>query len=276
VDWININAGGYFERDDITGTSFSPRLAANFHLSPTQTIRAAVARGTRTPDFFEQRVNWTYVAHDATPPLNGSRTVRFYQSAVSPGGLEEERITSREIGYLLRLPQWGGLFDVRVFDDSLTNLISEKLQVSSFEPTNRNSVRLRGAEVQAAINPSERWSLFLTYAYLDNSDASTILERTQYSRHSGALGASYLAADGWRWSLAYYGASGDGVGQNYYGQEDLTVSKTFKIRKTRLDASLILRRLDRRSVTYFRDFGDVLGSRYEARFQLFGSLRVSF
>src|SRR5690606_461360 len=103
-----------------------------------------------------------------------------------------------------------------------------------------------------------------------------ILERTQYSRHSGSIGASYLTGDGWRWSFAYYGASGDGVGQSYYGREDLTISKAFKIQKARLDASLILRRLDRRSVTYFRDFGDVLESRYDDRFQLFGSLKVNF
>ena len=76
--------------------------------------------------------------------------------------------------------------------------------------------------------------------------------------------------------MAYYGASGDGVGQNYYGREDLTISKTFKVQKARLDASLILRRLDRRSATYFRDFGDILESRYDDRFHLFGSLRVSF
>ena len=273
---ISINAGGYFERDDLTGSSFSPRIAANFHLSPSQTLRASVTRGTRTPDFFEQRANWSYVPTDADPPLNGSRTVRFYQTAVSPGGLEEERITSREIGYLLRIPKWAGLLDVRVFDDSLTNLISEKLQVSNFEPTNGNSVRLRGAEVQAAVSPTDRWSLFLTYAYLNNSDASTILERTQYSRHSGAVGASYLTLDGWRWSLAYYGASGDGVGQNYYGREDLTISKTFKVQKARVDASLILRRLDRPSTTYFRDFGEALESRYDDRLQLFGSLRIGF
>ena len=276
VGWINVNAGGYFERDDTTGNSFSPRLAANLHLSPTNTVRAVVARGTRTPDFFEQRANWTYVAHDANPPLNGSSTVRFYQSAASPGGLKEERITSRELGYLLRIPRWDALLDVRVFNDSLTNLISEKLQLTSFRPTNRNSVRLRGGEFQGTVSPSERWSLFLSYAYLDNTDASTILERTQYSRHSGAIGTSYLMGDGWRWSLAYYGASGDGVGQSYYGREDFTLSKTFKMQSTRIDGSLIVRRLDRPSVTYFRDFGDVLESRYEHRFQVFGSIKVSF
>lgn len=275
-EWISFNAGGYVEHDDITGASFSPRLAANFHVSPTQTIRAAVSRGTRTPDFFEQRANWTYVAHDARPPLNGSSTVRFYQSAVSPGGLKEERITSREIGYLLRIPRLAALLDVRAFNDSLTDLISEKLQVSSFQPTNRNSVHLRGAELQAAISPSQGWALFLTYAYLNNTDASTILERTQYSRHSGAIGATFLIGNGWRWSFAYYGASGDGAGQNYYGREDLTLSKAFRLEKARVEASLILRRLDRPSITYFRDFGDILESRYEDRFQMFGSMKVSF
>jgi hypothetical protein len=40
--------------------------------------------------------------------------------------------------------------------------------------------------------------------------------------------------------------------------------------------SLILRRLDRRSITYFRDFGDVLERHCDDRFRLSGSLRISF
>ena len=83
-------------------------------------------------------------------------------------------------------------------------------------------------------------------------------------------------ANGWRWSLAYYGASGDGVGQNYYGREDFILSRVFKVQGARVDSSLIIRRLDRPSVTYFRDFGDVLESRYDDKLQIFGSIKLSF
>lgn len=276
VTWLNLNAGGYIENDDLTGSSFSPRLAANVHLSENQTVRAAFSQGTRVPDFFEQRANWTYTASDLNPPLNGSTNGRFFQSAVSPGNLKEERITSTELGYVLRVPRLGMLFDAKIFDDKLKDLISEKLQLTSFQPTNNNSVRLRGIELQTTVAPSIGWSLFFAYAYLNNKDASTQLERTQYSTHSGAAGVTQAFGNGWRWSLAYYGASGDGLGQNYYGREDLVLSKTLTMQGARLDGSLIVRRLDKRSVTYFRDFGDVLESQYNDRFQFYGYLKLSF
>ena len=276
MQWLNLNLGGYFEHDQLTGSAFSPRVGANFHISENQTVRAAWSEGVRVPDFFEQRANWTYTANDLNPPLNGSTFGRFYQSAVSPGNLKEERITSREVGYLLRVPRLGMLFDAKIFDDRLDDLISEKLQLTSFQPTNNNSVRLRGAELQLNMAPAPGWSMFAVYAYLKNTGASTELERTQYSKNSGAVGVTQTFGNGWRWSLAYYGASGDGLGENYYGREDLTITKVTSIGKTNLTTTLIARRLDKKTVTYFRDFGDILESSYDDRFQFFGYLKLSF
>jgi iron complex outermembrane receptor protein len=275
-EWLNLNAGGYVERDDLTGSSFSPRFAANVHVARGQTVRALVSKGTRTPDIQEQRSNWTYSANDANPPLNGSTSVRFYQSAISPGNLRSERIWSREVGYLLNVQRLGMLLDLKAFDDRLTDLIAEKLHVASFQPTNSGSVRLRGAELQVNVEPSETLTLFWTYAYLENRDASTPLSGTQYSRHSGAVGISQALGGGWRWSLAYYGASGDGVGESHYGREDFILGKTFGMQRSRLTASLIVRHLDNRTVTYFRDVGDTLQSRYDDSVQIFGQLRLSF
>lgn len=272
---LTLNAGGYFERDQLTGSTFSPRVGANVRLSEAQTLRAAFSQGRRQPDIFEQRANWTYSGTDLMPPLNGSSSGRFFQSAVARGDLADERITSREAGYMLRIPAWGMLLDVKAFHDTLTDLISEKLHLQSFQPTNSNSVRLTGAEWQTMFSVPGRWTLFLNYAYLRNH-ATTELERTQYSSHSGALGASRPLGDGWRFSVAYYGASGNGVGQNYYGREDLVVSKTFRVSASPATASLILRHLDQRSVTHFRDFGDIVRSKYDDSFQIYGYVKLSF
>jgi iron complex outermembrane receptor protein len=273
--WLNLNGGGYFERDQLTGPAFSSRVGANFHLSNRHTIRIAYSQGTREPDIFEQRANWTYTATDLTPPLNGSSFGRFYQSARATGQLRDERIISREIGYVFREPAWGMLLDAKAFDDKLTDLISEKLQLQRFAPTNSNAVRLRGLELQTTLSPSHRWSLFLSYAFLRNS-STTELERTQYSSHSGAIGVSRALGDGWRLALAYYGATGDGLGQNYYGREDLTLSKTFKVAGKPLSTSITLRHLDNRSVSFFRDFGDVLVSTYDDSFQIYSYVKLSF
>jgi iron complex outermembrane recepter protein len=271
-----LNAGGYFENNSLSGSSFSPRVAANMHLSDNQTLRFVVSQGTRTPDLFEETAKWSYTVANLNPPLNGTTTTPFYQSAFSKGGLNEERILSKEIGYLLNMPSAGVVLDVKFFDDRLSDLISEKLQVSNFMPTNGNSVRLRGAEAQVNLELSPSWSGHLTYAYLDNFDATTLYERAQYSRNSGSLSVTHKLDAGWWYSLAYYGASGNGLGQSAYGRTDLTVGKSFNVGGSRLTASLVVSHLDNQTASYFRDFGSVATAQYNSKFQMFGQLKASF
>lgn len=275
--WVSFNLGGYAEHDGLSSnTNFSPRVAANFRLSDNQALRFVWSGGTRTPDIQEQRANWTYAANDATPPLNGSTFARFYQSARSPGGLNSERIESREVGYLLNAPTLGLLVDVKIFDDRLYHLISEKLQLQSYQPTNSGSVRLRGAELQANLQLSTNVTAFANYALLHNQDPRPIFEQTQYSKSSGSVGVSSRFGQGWSWSLAYFGASGDGLFQNSYGREDLTLSKTFRVDGTQVTAGLSLRRLDNKVATYARDESTALQSSYNNRLQAFGHLKVAF
>lgn len=274
--WMNINAGGFWETDQLTGSAFSPRVAINTHLNANHTLRFVLSKGTRVPDIMEQRTNWAYLATNFNPPLNGATQGYFFQSARAPGNLNNENLLSREISYFGNLPQYGMLIDVKAFHDTLTELISEKTQLSSFVPTNRNSVRLRGAEVQLNYEPTDRLMLYLAYAYLDNDRASTPFEQTQYSRHSGTIGLSRLFANGWRCSFAYYGAAGSGVSQSHYGREDLTLSKALSIgRDSRLTASLTVRHLDNRSSLYFRDLGRVDESRYNSSMQYYLTFKLA-
>ena len=277
--WLSLNGGAYAQHDRLSGrTDTSPRLAANVQLTETQGLRFVWSTGTRTPDIEEQRAVWTYSVSDVTPSVNGSSVARFFQSAKSPGGLSSERITSREIGYLLNVPSLGLLFDAKVFDDRLSNLISEKLQLSSYAPTNTGSVRLTGAELQANVALSTDWTLFAEYAYLRNHDASTLLEQTQYSRNSGAFGIWHRFGPGWSTSFAYYGASGDGVAQSSFGRTDITLTRRFQLGTSEAALALIVRRLDNPTQTSFRDFGasNIVQASYNNRMQVFGQFRVSF
>ncbi len=273
---VTLNAAAYFERDALSGNNLSSRFGANFRLSDEHSVRFAWSTGARTPDIQEQRADWTYTSTTADPPLNGETTVRFFQSARSPGGLRSERIRSFELGYVGSVAALGLTADVKLFDDHLTHLISEKLQVASYAPTNTNAVRLAGAEIQFDWTPSPDWTTFLNYAYLRNYNATTELERTQYDRHSGSVGVSHKIGDTWRWSVAYYGASGGGIDQSAYGRIDLTLSKSFAVDTHRLVASLILRRLDRKTSTNFRDDGGPSQASYENRTQVFAQLRAAF
>jgi iron complex outermembrane receptor protein len=275
VPWLHLNVGGYGEHEAGTGWTWSPRAAINARLTDTQSIRMVLSKGTRTPDLYEQRADWKYHVSGATPPLNGATDLRFFQSAQSPGGLRPERIVSRELGYMLMVPRLGMSLDAKLFDDRLDHLISEKLQAADFKPTNRNRVRLRGAELQTAAELGGGWNGFVNYAFLRNS-ASSPLEQTHYSRHSGAAGIGRGKEGGVSWSLAYYGASGDGLGQNSYGRTDFTLAKAITVPSARVRASATLSRLDNKTVTYFRDFGSTLENRYDSRLQLRAQLDVSF
>lgn len=278
VHWLSVNAGGYWEDDRLSGATFAPRLAVNAHLSEKQSVRFVVSKGTRAPDIYEQRVNWSY-DFTAPRPVAGQTNLRFYQSALSPGDLRAERIASKEIGYLLRVHRLGLLLDVKAFDDELSSLLSEKLQVADFHPTNNNSVHLSGVELQSSAELSTSWSAFLNFAYLDNRQATLLTERTQYSRQSGSVGVSFAPGGGWRMSMAYLAASGDGLGQSRYGRKDLTLMRAFNMSGHPSSVSLTVSALDSPQTTTFRDFrgaDPVLVSRYDSRVHVVGQVIIGF
>lgn len=273
---ININLGAYAEHDQLVGWSTAPRGAVNFHVTPNQTLRVVVSRGLRTPDLVEQRGNFSYTVQTALPGPTGTTSPVFFQTAQSAGGLRSEVADSREVGYMVNMPRLGLQFDVRVFDEKLTKLISETVDVASFRPTNGNGVTLRGAEIQANVAITPSWSSFATYTYLENRRATTSFERSQYSRHSGSLGLTYTDPSGWRAALAYYGSSGDGLGESSFGRLDLAVGRRLAVGSTVFDVSLFARRYDHTLVGYAINSGSVRLSERDEQVQLGAKVSVAF
>lgn len=276
VESVNINLGAYAEHDELVGWSTAPRGAVNFHVTPNQTLRVVVSRGLRTPDLVEQRGNFSYTLQTALPGPTGTTSPVFFQTAQSAGGLRSEVADSREVGYMVNMPRLGLQFDVRVFDEKLTKLISETVDVASFRPTNNNGVTLRGAEIQANVAITPSWSSFATYTYLENRGATTSFERSQYSRHSGSVGLTYTGASGWRAALAYYGSSGDGLGESSFGRLDLALGKRLAVGSTVFDVSLFARRYDNTLVGYAINSGSVRSSERDEQVQLGAKVSVAF
>lgn len=276
VSWATLNAGGYYESNSQSPSTFSPRLAANLRVAPEHTVRLVFSKGSRSPDIQEQRTNWTYTFPDLTPPINGSSVARFYQSRVGPGNLVSERIKAIEVGYLVNLQRFGLLADFKLFNDELTSLISERTNLAGSSPTNNGKVRLRGAEAQASMAIAPRWSAFANYAYLENTGANRPLERSQYSRHSGSIGITHDLGTGWRASLAYFGSSGDGLAESRYGRTDATLFKAGTAQGLDWTATIGLRRLDNPIVSYANGDTSRLFSRFDNRLQGFAqfSLRL--
>lgn len=267
---VTLNLGAYAEHDQVVGWSFSPRAAVNFQLDANQGLRVVASKGSRTPDLQEQYGNYSFAAK--LP--DGSYTSKFYQHSASQGGLRSEVELSSELGYFLNLPKWGLLVDAKLFDERLTDLISEPISVTTGTQTNNNSVRLRGVELQASASLGAAWSGFVNYAYLLNTDATIAIERAQYSRHSGSIGVAKVLNGGWRVSSVYFGSSGDGE-NNGYGRLDITLSKAFTIADRQAEAMLRVTRLDNAMVRYFAGSSSAM-SRYNDRLQAFAELKLSF
>jgi iron complex outermembrane receptor protein len=273
---VSLHAGGYAERDELVGWSTSPRFAINADLSPSQTLRFVVSKGTRSPGIVEQRGDFSYTVQGFAPGPDGSTSARFYQSASSPGNLTSERLVSKEVGYVHLAPKIGASFDVKVFRDELSRLISAPVTVAGFYPSNSGAVTLQGAELQASINWSPGWRAFLNYSYLD-SEATVRAERTQYSRHSGSLGVSHERPSGLRLSAAYYATSGDGVHESRFGRTDFALGKRWAASGASVDASFVLSYLDDASISYSFGTGrDAARSAYADRLQAMARIRFVF
>lgn len=270
-----VNAGGYYESDNLTGSSFSPRIALNKHLDANNTVRVVLSRANRMPGIIEQRANWSYLTTGLNPALLGVTEAYFAQSARAAGTLDAEKNTSREIGYTGNFQAHGLMVDAKLFDDQLTNLISERLALVSFNPSNANSLRLRGAELQVDYAPTPKWSVHAGYSYLDAS-ATTPMELTQYSRNSGMFAASHLLPGDVRVSLAAYKNQGSENGQSGFGKQDLTLSKRFRVGGAGLTPTLTVTHLDETEVRYFYDISNSITNRIGNKMQYQVSIKATF
>lgn len=276
TDWLTSNLGGYAERNTLSGGTFSPRLGLNLRMSPNQTLRAVYSRGTRSPDLFEQRADWAYTVSGLNPLVQGKASQKMMLSAQAAGTLGSERISSRELGYMFTHAPMGLAVDVKAFDDRLTNLISDRLVIQDFAPENNNAVRLTGTEVQTSWEWSPKWSAILNYAYLLNRHATSSVETIQYLRHSGLLGVSRSFGFGWRTSLAFYGASGNGTHESGYGRTDLTVSRHFSLGSQSAQAALTVSYLHTPEITTYLHEGQYFNTYYDSHLQVRGHCRIAF
>lgn len=133
-NWI-LNAGIMLENNDISGTDTAPRLALIHHFNEQHSFRISGSRATRTPTIFDE---FGYLAIDQTltqnnqqpldnPPLEaalgGDSLVDVF--IFSPGGLESERVSSIELGWMMTLLDNKLTLDIKLFQDRTYQLISE-------------------------------------------------------------------------------------------------------------------------------------------------------
>ncbi len=281
-----VNLGAMLEEDDANGTFLSPRLALNYRFADTQSVRLVLSHAVRTPDTYEQSVQWSYLATSIDPPLSGGVTSARTFTTRSPGGLENEQIVSRELGYYVNLPSHGLEADIKVFRDNLWDLIGGPLQLYTFDPENNLALTQTGGEVELGYTPRADDHLRLTYAYLDQDEkytgtrefetVSTALtperlfqiESRLNAQHSGSASWLHVYGYGLSSALVYYYA--DNRSGNTFERADLVLAYDRPLEDWRLRLMLKGEYLFDNDPLIFRDY------LLDDRTHLYAGLSVEF
>jgi iron complex outermembrane recepter protein len=255
---LTINGGAFAEKIDGLKASLQPRMSLHFGITPNQSIRAILAQGSRSPDMLERDGLWSYHVNDLHRPINGSRSAVFFQNGQSKVKLSSEKNINREIGYVYVNPTAGMSVDIKGFYDSYYNLISEKLQIQDFNPTNNGRLTLTGTEIQGSLILRDGFRLLGHYAYLENRDATLITENTQHARHSGSIAIYKRYSSQWDWSLRATVSSAEAIGQAAQNKVDFSVGKRFNINDAHVTTSLMLRYDPISRTSYYSDANLIL------------------
>ncbi|POF38950.1 TonB-dependent receptor [Pseudomonas laurylsulfativorans] len=246
--WL-LQGGAMFEDTRLTGSSLTPRVAVNYLINPRHGLRAVYSEAIRSPDMFENNVNWSYQVTKLRPAAFGQSSARYFVKTRGPGDLNQEHMRSRELGYNGYFPDPGLALDVKLFHDEISGMISEPLRNNQYIASNGNKARFSGAETQLDWHVGSLDRLRLTYAYVD-ADASNPLDARQTARNSGSAGWLRDWGQGWNSALFYYGD--DALNGYRFERVDARIAKRIALGKASLElAGVLQQRLDNQPTTFF-------------------------
>ena len=210
---LTLNAGTMVE-DTRQEVLVSPRLSANYQFLPNQTLRLAYVRGNRAPSLLE--------ANERLDNHVGNLVVDVIRQ--SDPYIQEEKLDTFELGYLVQLNDPAVTMDVRIFRENLSDTIDDEYAYNSPQDarfgdllykkmTNRGSWNMVGAEFQLNYRPTANSLIRIHYANLDLDTTASInldtglVEGTKGNRmatHSGGLLMAHRFKNAWTLSTTAY------------------------------------------------------------------------
>ena len=264
--WL-LQGGAMFEDTRLSGSSLTPRVAVNYLINPRHGLRAVYSEAVRSPDMFENNVNWSYRVTNLKPGAYGQSSARYFVRTRGPGDLDQEHMRSRELGYNGYFAEQGLAVDVKFFDDEITGMISEPLRNNQYIASNANTARFTGAETQFDWDISRSDRLRLTYAYVD-AQTSNPLDEQQTARNSGSAGWLRDWGKGWSSALFYYGD--DALNGYRFERFDARIAKRIQFGKAHLElAGVMQQRLDHQPTTF-------IDNNYDERRVMYFSAELEF
>lgn len=174
-DWT-FNAGLMIENNDVSGTDYSPRIAANYHLDSHNTFRLSASRALRTPSVLEHLA-------DTSTKLDDGRLID--QVFLGNKDLTPEKLTSIEFGYIGNFQRHGLHVDAKIFYDRFSNVIAsytdrdyddpinallgfgpKTIRGDVTTPGNNSDAVIKGFEAQLQYRPSPDTRFHLGYTYM--------------------------------------------------------------------------------------------------------------
>ena len=246
TDFMLLNLGFMFEDEDSNEAEYSPRAAVNFLLSPQQSIRLVYSEAVRSPDLVEQEPDYSLNLYNATANYFGRDNLTFYMHQdVDHRGLSPERISSRELGYYVKLSEYRMEADIKVYQDRMNNLISSAINLATSDVRDDTRMDINGAEMQLKWRPSPQDLVWMTYSYLDTDvklgDTSS-LDEDEIARQLKAetrLSAQNSMVLSWnhrgnQWSItgSHFWSDSFNDGNNLYRRFELNLRKEWSLRGT--------------------------------------------
>ncbi len=246
--WLLINAGGLREHDNISGSRVAPRLAANFHLSPTQTVRAGVSKSFRAPSIMERTGNLRW--------WNGDTPV--VQQAVGNADFAAEWLLTRELSYLADIPDWHLRLDARAFHERIRGLMRFAAINSTATVVNGSEVTERGIEYQADWKPypGTRFLVTQTFLRIQSPNLDEVFAAPTYNNAIGWFqdipGQFQLSVMRYSWGAMTW--QGKNSLLDPVVRTDLRLAHSFRTGGTRGEASLMIQNIDHQYQDFVKTF----------------------
>lgn len=163
------NIGAMYEHEEVNSDEVSPRLALNWLLTPQQSFRLVYAEAVRSPDLLEQEPDYSLTLRNITPADNylNADSAKFYMHQSLSRRLNAERIASTEVGYYGIFPDHRFEIDIKVYQDRLTQLISNPINLTTVAVRSDTEMTIDGAELQLQWRPTMDDMLWFVTAYVD-------------------------------------------------------------------------------------------------------------
>ncbi|OHC67274.1 MAG: hypothetical protein A3H93_14810 [Rhodocyclales bacterium RIFCSPLOWO2_02_FULL_63_24] len=267
--WL-LQAGGMYEGHSYTGSSFSPRLTANFHILPDHTVRFGVTKSQRAPTFFElrgdARLYWL-----AAPATQVAWT--FYAS----GAVKPETLITNELGYLGRFREINLSVDARAFVERINNRIHfQSRRIGAFasvnDAVNRPGPHIHGFEYQFDWRPFASTRLMLAEAHTRVASGDVSEEREAPDRNTALTWLQQLPGDmefsAISTATTPFKWAGGGQLINTPRRLDVRLARRFAVGATRGEASVTVQAINGGHQIY------KMNQRFDRR--AFATLRLDF